>query len=1552
MRGQTLKKSIAAAGLIVLIVFGAGALGSNEEGDFQPVNGMENWDYRFDLSDYEEGKYNLIVRGTDRAGNVAYVGPYNVFIDPASDLPVAGIANPAPGMRVGTDLNVVGTCIDDDAVARVEIRLDDGPFQAAAGSDFWSYTLPVAGLEDGPHVLGVRGIDTRGNTGIPATVTFVLDTKIPLVNITSHANGEIVRGKITLEGWAQDLNGINSLTVKHEENVSSLAGKHDKEEQKDFFSLTLDTEEYADGPQVFWFSATDNTGSTGNYPFLLFVNNEEPALEILSPLADTEISGVFAVTGRVGDKVGLKSLHFTLNNGAPQEIPLTPGNPYWNHTVDVSGHKSGKITLLYTLENLTGNTTTAKLSLAVDAEADLPRIAVRSPQADAIVSGPLIITGFLHDRDLPGRIELAIDGDAPRPLDTGGTFSVLREPPAPGKHTLSITGTDSRGTAGPKQSVSFVQAGPAPLIALTEVTVDGGPRPFSPGITLPGEAKTKLRGEITFSGAAVKAVCALKDNEPKTLTLKKTDTNGRRSFEITPPGDLPVGLITVLIRAVDAFDQAAEYRSFFYNAGHGSGDRFVIYDQRLTGDTIRLADDTPLIGYCTEGAVTAVQLDPATDLVRVEADGPRIKLTAARPGIGEAIRIRITAGGSSISSPAYTFVTDSREPDLTVDFPQPGFWAGSSVRVSGSVADDGEVDALEYSFDGEAYLPLKLQEGEGRLQFEEDLSLTALEEGEVVLHLRAADRAGNVTRRAVPLWKDSVSPKIAFLVPDAEEELNGLVTVAGTVSDAGIVEEISFSDDGENFRTVGSGESFSFDLDLARYETIPEHFFISITDKAGNVTVQKPVFAVNTATDRPRVEIQIPADKETIRNSFTISGMVFDDDQVASVWYRLDEEPFKELAGGSNFRLPVDIHSISDNEHTVEVKAVDLGGVESEVAKSSFFISKSEPASALEVPAIDATVRERIEIKGRSWDPNGIDAVFISIDNGHSFNRMKGNEEWAYLLDTRLLEDGTQAILIKAVDSSGTEGFYTTTINVDNRAPLVSLDTPKDGDVISDTLFMDGRAEDSVGLAGVKVSLFPLDADVEALPLQQSLDAAGGFSLSIPVEELPTGAYNLEVTATDRAQNTFLVSRNIQVRQTVEADRAELIFPPDGASLSGRFNISGRLVSQIPVQNVLVVIDDRIYSPASLNAHNYFSLELEPEALSDGDHRLRIEVLLDGDTKLSSEERNIRYNAAGPWIRLKTVATGDFVTGRPFIEGEAGYYRPDQAVPDKDEDPQGYKEYKESLKGHEVREVSISYDGGKSFRRADGQEQWRHRLETQALPSGTLRLLAKAEFADDTTATVQTMVQVDTRAPRLTVIQPEDGGRYNEAIQLTGTAADSFGLQEVAVALRQGDKSRYTVPKFIQGMYLDSHFMGATYADAGLGLTFFDDNVKLQLQIGMSPSGRFSGLVIGSKLLANIATLPFGYLFGPSWDFFSMSLALGANFSYFTMSEDTVSFTDSGLVLGAMIAQFEFARFQIASWRMFNTYSLYTEAQLWFISSDVSGGTESRISFGARIGLF
>jgi len=82
-----------------------------------------------------------------------------------------------------------------------------------------------------------------------------------------------------------------------------------------------------------------------------------------------------------------------------------------------------------------------------------------------------------------------------------------------------------------------------------------------------------------------------------------------------------------------------------------------------------------------------------------------------------------------------------------------------------------------------------------------------------------------------------------------------------------------------------------------------------------------------------------------------------------------------------------------------------------------------------------------------------------------------------------------------------------------------------------------------------------------------------------------------------------------------------------------------------------------------------------------------------------------------------------------------------------------------------------------------------------------------------------------------------------------------------------------------------------------------------------------------------------------------MSLAIGASFSYFTMSEDRIAFTDAGLVLGGVVGQIEFAKFRIPRWRILNTWSLYSEFQLWFISSDVEAGIVSRVGFGMRVGL-
>jgi len=214
---------------------------------------------------------------------------------------------------------------------------------------------------------------------------------------------------------------------------------------------------------------------------------------------------------------------------------------------------------------------------------------------------------------------------------------------------------------------------------------------------------------------------------------------------------------------------------------------------------------------------------------------------------------------------------------------------------------------------------------------------------------------------------------------------------------------------------------------------------------------------------------------------------------------------------------------------------------------------------------------------------------------------------------------------------------------------------------------------------------------------------------------------------------------------------------------------------------------------------------------------------------------------------------------------------------------------------------------------------------------------------------------------------------------------DDVSLKDVTLTLRKGDKAAYEVPGFIQGLYFDTSFWGATLWDVGLGLTAFDNAVKIQANYGQFTQNqrdmvtavlarianpmiadedieytnlRFGGdVVLGAKIIAQLAYLPFRYFFGRDWDWLSATFSVGANFSWFSQSGATDKNGDPvAQILSAALIQIEFPRITIRDFKRFKTWALYTEPQLWFIPSDVAGDGADRyvptVSFGLRVNVF
>ena len=235
------------------------------------------------------------------------------------------------------------------------------------------------------------------------------------------------------------------------------------------------------------------------------------------------------------------------------------------------------------------------------------------------------------------------------------------------------------------------------------------------------------------------------------------------------------------------------------------------------------------------------------------------------------------------------------------------------------------------------------------------------------------------------------------------------------------------------------------------------------------------------------------------------------------------------------------------------------------------------------------------------------------------------------------------------------------------------------------------------------------------------------------------------------------------------------------------------------------------------------------------------------------------------------------------------------------------------------------------------------------------------------TAITRTIVQIDNTPPSIRLIAPSNGGRYNQVLNASGLSNDDVELKDVTVTLRKGDKAAYEVPSFIQGLYVDFRFWGASLFAVGAGLTFFDDVVKVQFSYGQFTQQqrdavsdlfkvdltdmRYGGNIFSLKIIASVASLPFSFFLGHDWDWLYAGFGVGAEFALFSQ-------TNSGKsqILSSLMAQIEFPKVKLQNVKMFSSFAMYTEGSLWFIPTDVSGtdikSIIPQIALGFRVNIF
>lgn len=1522
--------------------------------------------------------------------------------------PAIGLASPLSGTWVRENLRIDGQVSDTNGLAKLEWSIDNGrswqqldPPSGNGGAFTRQFTLP--GPDNMVNLL-IRATDQAGRTGTVLTVVR-RDTEAPTIELSMPSLTPDTKGAVMVVGRLKDEGALQKAETVINKKTFSLPLDR-------AFTLNLDAATAIGSP--LFFRVTDWAGNVTEQNFTLPVASPPPAdaatpttvrpeIQILFPRPDTKgLNGVIPVVGRVIGFTTTPQLAVKGEATGDTNLDLTDAG-FFTLETNLSLLKSRGLSFSATVTESDAEgkprvkeSASANLNLPYDAASELPQARFLPQTEKPILTGNVTASGWIGDsRGVVSWVSQLDGGEkkvgTPEPgKPPVGTFLVDLGVPAVGPHKLTVWPVNALGKEGLPAVTEFVSTVPAGPVEFTS---------FDLGASLSFSAETRIQGRVPSINSWRRIEIRFADlsqpdawNGPFQPLEVKRDPAGSWTFDVAVPASLPYSRIGVVVRGEDSLGQKVEGRTLFHRvwlkdvAAIQDNEGLFFFDDRLQDSTGRFnsVPGLPLVGTFRGRPIKGFNVTPALPAVLARVEGNRVFIDAKEEGLfGPFTFSVITIDNETFTSNPITLFADTAGPVIDWEVPLNAEWIRDSVPLKGKVTDPSGVATLDVSVDGgTSWQPLAVKNGlyDGRIP-------VPGADGLVLVVVKAVDKGGHVTVDSRAVSKDTVAPTWTLVAPPQERKVNGLTTLIGSSSDFNPVTQIEYSDDGKTFKVADGTGTFAFDLDFASYAKVPDAMAIRTTDAAGNRAVTPLLVPLDQGADKPVVQIQTPAEGEVLRSDFAVSGMAFDDDGVKSLSWRLDGGTWLKLDGVSSFQIPIPLNSLVDNEHAVEVQAEDLYGTKGDLYKTTFKVSLENPSAVLVTPEIDRTVSGIVGLVGASFDRNGIELVQISLDNGLTWNRAElrkkeeflatstleqirtylptQRQEWEWRFDSKTLKDGTYLVMIKTTDRYATEGLSTTLVNLDNSAPDLTLTSPTDGQQVLDSLDLEGRTSDNIKLVSLKAELRPIDSaglnakvPASTATLQTDLPVTPIFNVPWNLGTLAPGWYNLRLEAKDAAGNSTYVARNVRIEGS-SADKVEILYPQAGETLSGSFRLEGRVSSRNPVPKVLVNLDGKTKVVVDVDDHGYYSVLLDGSLLEKGEHNVVVTVQITPTSALTSEPKKVLFNPLGPWIQVQSHQSGSYVTQRPFMTGLAGWNSP---VLDPSASVEETQKYRQALDLHKVISIEASLDNGKTWSPAQGTEDWKYRLETLPLPDGPQPLVFRAKFKDGSTAFQRMLVIVSQTPPQLQLLTPIENGRFNGTIDLAGFTEGDGEVQAVEVAVRQGDKAGYEVPQFIQGMYLDTHFLGATTWETSMGFTFVSEAVKLQAQIGQTPEftddtktigNRFWGTVVGGKLIASVLQLPAGFFFGPDWSWLSSSVAVGATFNQFSMTPSFLDFSSANpVMLGGVVLQWEVARAKMEGQVFFNSYSWYNEATVWFISSDVQAESKWTFSTGFRIGLF
>lgn len=517
-------------------------------------------------------------------------------------------------------------------------------------------------------------------------------------------------------------------------------------------------------------------------------------------------------------------------------------------------------------------------------------------------------------------------------------------------------------------------------------------------------------------------------------------------------------------------------------------------------------------------------------------------------------------------------------------YPYPNAYLSGIVELKGFVKD---ATFAGYAFEiGKGSSPEsweRLAEGEDSGEIGFSFNTTDYEDGVYCLRLLAWDKGGNVVEDRCVVEIDNTLPKIEVDYPSSLECFRESAAIKAVAKDKNLTSftleyfkgEIDVSVEEPSGILLAdsfpAGETASI-LQNWNVGLVPDGKYTLIfkaKDKAGNLSIYTfPIIVDNTP---PAFCFVSPSQDQIVGGIVSVKGVLIEENvKVIRFLYADETEEFKKIdeveyaAFEDGSFVKWDTTELSDGIYKLKVEVEDKAGnyFETEI---EIELDNTIPQLTLDSPVDGSLVSGNVDFIGSVYDKNfdrcelyfgkGVDpstwseigTVFNPVHDGLIFSGIS------------TFEDGDFVFKLIAYDKAGNKNEQFVKLKVDNRPPLINVDYPVDGAVVSGVVELKGTACDygysADGFSHYEVYIYQSGQWIKIWGSSFPVFADKLFDLNSLI--YPDGELRLKLVAYDVAGHTAEKEISFVVDNT--APFLQIIQPSSGDTVQKELVLKGHI---------------------------------------------------------------------------------------------------------------------------------------------------------------------------------------------------------------------------------------------------------------------------------------------------------------------------------------------------------------------------------------------------------